>query len=45
MKSHYAQSLAQKYNFTCHTYKAPKIETNFEANARKIRYDFFETLD
>ncbi|MDQ7044275.1 MAG: tRNA lysidine(34) synthetase TilS, partial [Sulfurimonas sp.] len=40
----YAQNLAQKYNFTCHTYQAPKIETNFEANARKIRYDFFETL-
>jgi len=40
----YAKELAKKYNFTCHVYMAQKIETNFEANARAIRYDFFEEL-
>ena len=40
----YAQELAQKYNFRCHILNAKKIETNFESNARKIRYDFFEKL-
>jgi tRNA(Ile)-lysidine synthase len=40
----YAQELAKKYNLQCHTLKAPPIAQNFEANARKIRYDFFESL-
>jgi len=40
----YAKELSQKYNFVCHTYKAVKIENNFEAEARKIRYDFFSSL-
>ena len=40
----YAQSLAMKYNFTCHTLDAQKITQNFEAKARAIRYDFFEEL-
>ena len=40
----YAQALARQYGFTCHIYKAPKITQNFEANARKVRYDFFEKL-
>jgi len=40
----YAQELASKYNFKCHILNAKQIESNFEANARKIRYDFFENL-
>jgi len=40
----YAQMLAQKYNFKCHLFTAPKIEKNFEANARAVRYEFFESL-
>ena len=40
----YAQALAKKYNFTCHIFTAPKIEKNFEANARELRYRFFESL-
>ncbi len=40
----YAQALAKEYGFTCNVYQAKEIANNFEANARKIRYDFFETL-
>lgn len=40
----YAQKLAQKYNLKCHILKAKKIEKNFEYEARKIRYSFFEEL-
>lgn len=40
----YAHGLAKSHNLTCHTYKAPKIEKNFESRAREIRYDFFEEL-
>lgn len=40
----YAKALADKYNFKCYIHNAQQIKTNFEANARKIRYDFFETL-
>jgi len=40
----YAEELADKYNFKCHILNAKKIDNNFEANARSIRYDFFETL-
>jgi tRNA(Ile)-lysidine synthase len=40
----YAKELAQRYKLTCHTLKAPKITQNFEANARKIRYEFFDSL-
>jgi len=40
----YSQELASKYNFKCHILNANTIENNFEANARKIRYDFFESL-
>ena len=40
----YAQNLAAKYGFECFIKKAPKITTNFEAEARKIRYAFFEEL-
>ena len=40
----HAHSLAKKYNLTCHTIKAPQFTSHFEQNARKFRYDFFETL-
>lgn len=38
----YAQELCKIFHKTCHFHKAQKIEKNFEAKARKIRYDFFE---
>ena len=41
---HYAQELANKYKLKCSVHVAKKIEKNFEANARKIRYDFFEDI-
>ena len=40
----YAKNLAKQYNIKCFTHNAEDIQTNFEANARKIRYDFFEDL-
>jgi len=40
----YAKELAKKYNLQCFVHTAKQIESNFEANARKIRYDFFEKL-
>lgn len=40
----YAKDLAQKHGFECFVLTAPYIESNFEANARKVRYDFFEQL-
>lgn len=40
----YAKELADHYGFDCYVKVAPKLEKNFEANARKIRYDFFEEL-
>ena len=40
----HAKALAEKYNLTCYTIKAPKFTTHFEKNARDFRYDFFETL-
>jgi tRNA(Ile)-lysidine synthase len=40
----YAEELAQKYNFVCHSLCVKKIESNFEAQARAVRYDFFESL-
>ena len=40
----YAQELVNTHKATCHIYNAPKIEKNFEAKAREIRYDFFEKL-
>ncbi len=40
----YAKELAIKYNSTCHTFNAKKLDKNFEAKARDIRYDFFEQL-
>jgi tRNA(Ile)-lysidine synthase len=40
----YAKTLAEKYNLTCYTVKAPKFTTHFEKNARDFRYAFFENL-
>lgn len=40
----YAQSLATKHNFECFVFEAPLLTSNFEANARTIRYNFFESL-
>ena len=40
----YAKELAETYNLKCHTLDVDKIDKNFEADARKIRYDFFEEL-
>jgi tRNA(Ile)-lysidine synthase len=39
----YAITLAQKYSKKAYIFDAPKIDTNFEAKAREIRYDFFLT--
>lgn len=40
----YAQELALKYEKSCHVFTSESIENNFEARARKIRYDFFDEL-
>jgi tRNA(Ile)-lysidine synthase len=40
----YAQELAVTHGLQCHLLKAPKIEQNFEYEARLIRYTFFEKL-
>ncbi|MCD6259989.1 MAG: tRNA lysidine(34) synthetase TilS [Helicobacteraceae bacterium] len=40
----YAQTLAQTHQLICHHTKAPKIEKNFESEARSFRYHFFEEL-
>lgn len=40
----YAKELAEEYGFHCYVKTAPKVEKNFEAIARAIRYSFFEEL-
>jgi len=40
----YARALAQEFAKECHLMEAQLPEQNFEANARRLRYDFFETL-
>jgi tRNA(Ile)-lysidine synthase len=40
----YAKELANRYDFKCFVHNAQKIESNFEAKARKTRYNFFEKL-
>lgn len=40
----YAQALAKEHNFTCHLLHVKSSPSNFEANARAVRYDFFENL-
>lgn len=43
-ESLYAQALCEKYNKRCFALKAPKIHSNFECEARGIRYRFFEKI-
>ena len=38
------KTLAETYNLQCFTAQAPHFESHFEANARKFRYAFFESL-
>jgi len=40
----YAQKLAKKFDIICHVLHAKSIDKNFEAQAREIRYNFFEEL-
>jgi tRNA(Ile)-lysidine synthase len=40
----YAQSLAAQYGKQCHLLDAEPIGNNFEAEARRVRYGFFESL-
>ena len=40
----YAKELASKYNLECFVLDAEVIEKNFEAKAREIRYEFFESI-
>ena len=40
----YAEELASVHNLKCHALNAAKIDKNFEAQAREIRYNFFEEL-
>ncbi len=40
----HAQALAKQYGQTCHTVTAPKFESDFEAQARHFRYQWFESL-
>ena len=40
----HALRLAEKYGLKAYTIKAPLWKSHFEANARKFRYNFFETL-
>ncbi|AJC93599.1 tRNA lysidine(34) synthetase TilS [Campylobacter volucris] len=39
-----AKELAKKYNKKIYIKIAPKIEKNFEANARVVRYEFFDEI-
>lgn len=43
-ESLYAQALCEKHNKKCFARKAPKIHSNFECEAREIRYRFFEEI-
>jgi tRNA(Ile)-lysidine synthase len=40
----YAKDLADQYNLKYFLHSAEKIDTNFEATAREIRYNFFENI-
>ncbi|WP_373069748.1 tRNA lysidine(34) synthetase TilS [Sulfurimonas sp.] len=40
----YAKELSEKHNLKCFVKTSEKIDSNFEANARAIRYDFFENI-
>lgn len=40
----YAKELSSLYDVKCFVATAPKFESNFEQNARKFRYEFFESI-
>ncbi len=40
----HAEALAKEYGLACYTAEAPRFYSDFEARARKFRYDFFERL-
>lgn len=40
----YAKELASNNSLICHLFNANKINKNFEAEAREVRYDFFEEV-
>lgn len=40
----YAKDLATKYGCNCFTVEAPKFNSNFEANARDFRYNYFKKI-
>lgn len=39
-----ARQLAEEYGLRCFIHDAPKIDKNFEAEARAVRYAFFDSL-
>ena len=39
-----ASAMARQYGKRCFIHDAPAIDRNFEATARRIRYDFFDSL-
>ena len=43
-EQNHAKALATKYNINFHTIDAPSYDSNFEANARAFRYEFFKSL-
>jgi len=43
-ESERARALAETYGITCHIHDAPPIGSNFESEARRVRYAFFESL-
>jgi tRNA(Ile)-lysidine synthase len=40
----FARELAERYGLEAHIRHAPRWESHFESQARRFRYDFFETL-
>lgn len=40
----YAKELALRYKKKCFVHVSKQIDKNFEANARQVRYDFFDSL-
>ncbi|RLA70623.1 MAG: tRNA lysidine(34) synthetase TilS [Epsilonproteobacteria bacterium] len=44
LEASYAKALAKRFNKECFIYNAHLEKSNFEASARQVRYNFFETL-
>jgi tRNA(Ile)-lysidine synthase len=44
LEEEWAKELAKSYNKKAFTTKAPKFSSNFEANAREFRYNFFKNI-